>query len=125
MTTSGFTVSAIFATADAAQTGPARIISCNTNPALSCRLFLGCWERVVGGDEPIPAAQLADAVRVGVELVEEGLDGGELVLEGGVGGALDPAADLLEQPLGRVQLRAVRRQGHRRQPGRADGGAEI
>ena len=48
---------------------------------------------------------------------EEGLDVGDLVVEGGVDAALDVAADLLEEALGRVQLRAVRRAG-RRAPGR-------
>ena len=46
---------------------------------------------------------------------EEGLDLGDLVVEGGVDAAFDVAADLLEEALGRVQLRAVGRQADERQ----------
>ena len=65
--------------------------------------------------DPVPAAEATDAGRVGVELFEEGLDLGDLVVEGGVDAAFDVAADLLEEALGRVQLRAVGRQADERQ----------
>ena len=44
---------------------------------------------------------------VGGELAEVGLGGGLLVGDGVVGAALDPAAELFEDALGGVELRAV------------------
>ena len=69
-------------------------------------MFERLWEGSDGGGDPVPAAEAADTGRIGVEVLQEGLDLGGLLVEGGVDAAFEPAADLLEEPLGRIQLRA-------------------
>src|SRR5688572_30541702 len=49
----------------------------NTNPAWLRRIFQGFRQGGDGGVDPVPAAEASDAGRVGVELFEGGLDGGE------------------------------------------------
>lgn len=44
---------------------------------------------------------------IGVEFVEEGVHGSDLVGQGGLDPALDVAVDFFEQPLGMVQPLAV------------------
>src|SRR3712207_3303349 len=80
------------------------------------------WEGVERGGEPVPAAQAHDAVGVGGEVAEVGVDEGLLVGDGGVGAALGASADLLGDALGRVQLRAV---GGQADAGRGQVGQQL
>ena len=73
-------------------------------------------EAVEGLGDPAPADEPADAGRIGREPGQGGLDGGDFRLDVGVDEPLDGPAELLEDPLGRVQLRGVRRQPRRDRP---------
>ena len=72
-------------------------------------------ELLEGLRDPAPARQTLDARRIGGQRRQRGLDGGHLLLQRGVDQPLHRAAQLLEDALGRVQLRRRRRlhdQGH-------------
>lgn len=78
-----------------------------------------------GLGDPVPAAEPLDAGWISVKLGEERLDISDLVGQGGIDAPFDAAADLFEQPLGRVQLWAVGWQLHQGEVQRLDGRVAV
>jgi hypothetical protein len=69
---------------------------------------------VEGGGDPVPSGETADKVGVGIPAVEFSINGGDLLVEGGVADAFDGAVEFFEEALGGIEFGHLRRQKDQR-----------